>query len=107
MKCWDVRNMSEPVWAVECGASSSIAFNGSVAGMMSVVGEDKAVKIYDAHAEGGPRCVIRKEGTVGKLYTTQFYESQELLVGFGGSGGQLGLWEMASEDCIVKTFESR
>ena len=89
VKCWDVRSLSSPLWTLDCGASSSLAFNANVAGMMSVVGEDKEVKIYDTHAEGGPRCVIRKDGTVGKLYTTQFYESGEMLVGFGGTGGQV------------------
>ncbi|GMH89823.1 hypothetical protein TrST_g9234 [Triparma strigata] len=107
---WDVRNMSKKLWEVDGGSYgvSSIAFNPKVPGMLATASIDKTVGVWDTHtASGTPHCVIKKDSTVGKLYTCNFYPSHDLLLGFGGTGGQLGLWEMASEDCVVKTFENR
>jgi hypothetical protein len=43
----------------------------------------------------------------GKLYSVSFYPSSPWVLGCGGSGNQLALWDLSSEDAIQKRFQSR
>ena len=109
VSCWDVRNLSSALWEFDGGAYgvSSANFNAAVPGMLATASVDKTVAIWDVHDTRGPRKVIQKEVGVGKLYTVSFYPSSELLLGCGGTGGELGLWELASERAVVEAFEGR
>jgi len=44
---------------------------------------------------------------VGKLYTLGFYPSSPWLLGCGGSGNELALWDMNSEDSVQRRFGDR
>lgn len=48
-----------------------------------------------------------KDMNVGRLYTTAFYQSSPWLLGCGGSGNQLALWNLASEKAFKKRFADR
>jgi len=109
--CWDVRNMSKKLWTFsgsEYGIND-IAFNPNVAGMLATASADKTVTIWDTHSihSNDPIQIASKEMGGGKLLCLGWYPSSDWLVGCGGTGGQLALWEMGQEDAIVKTFGSR
>ena len=104
--CWDVRTMGKKLWAFsssDCGVAD-IAFNAQVPGMLAVANVDKTVGVWNVGGDGPPSCVFTKEMGVGKLHTVAFYPSQKMLLSAGGTGGQLGIWELDSEDALVKAF---
>jgi WD40 repeat protein len=81
-----------------------------VPGLFAAVSTDKAVSLWDVkELEDNkiPRACGRKEMQVGKLYTVSFYPSSPWLLGCGGSENQLALWDMSSEDTILRRFASR
>jgi hypothetical protein len=43
----------------------------------------------------------------GKLFSVAFYPSSPWLVGSGGSGNMLALWDLSGEEAIRKRFEGR
>jgi hypothetical protein len=44
---------------------------------------------------------------VGKLFTMSFYPSSPWLLGCGGSGKELALWDMSSDDAVQTRFGNR
>jgi hypothetical protein len=71
--------------------------------MLATANVDKSVGIWDVRG-AAPAQVFNKDMQVGKLHTVSFYESQKMLLGCGGAGGQLGIWELDSEKSIVDTW---
>jgi WD40 repeat protein len=74
------------------------------------VSTDKAVSLWDVQElddNKKPRACGRKEMQVGKLYTVSFYPSSPWLLGCGGSENQLALWDMSSEETILRRFANR
>mmetsp|Transcript_15399 Transcript_15399/g.34398 ORF Transcript_15399/g.34398 Transcript_15399/m.34398 type:complete len:636 (-) Transcript_15399:714-2621(-) len=117
--CWDVRKFDQKLWsfvAHEYGGVSDLAYNANVPGMMATCAIDKTVKLWDTGCCGGNSgsvpsvspmpCGSRDMG-VGKLYTISFYPSTPWLLGCGGSGNQLSLWDLSSEGPIRKRFGDR
>ena len=47
------------------------------------------------------------EAVAGKLYTVDFYPSDSWLLGCGGSGNQLSLWHLDSEEALRHRFGNR
>lgn len=110
ISCWDVRNLSAKLWSASGGefGVSDVSFSGAIPGLMASVSVDKTVVIWDAHHAGGtPVKVDQKDLGGGKLYTCGFYPSSDFLLGCGGTGGQLCLWEMGSEASIAAAFKGR
>jgi hypothetical protein len=44
---------------------------------------------------------------VGKLYTISFYPSSPWLLGCGGGGKEIALWDLSSESALQSRFGSR
>jgi WD40 repeat protein len=81
-----------------------------VPGLLAAVSTDKAVSLWDVQElddNKKPRACGRKEMQVGKLYTVSFYPSTPWLLGCGGSENQLALWDMSSEEAILRRFAKR
>jgi periodic tryptophan protein 1 len=119
--CWDVRKFEtlKPLWsftASEFGGVNDLCYNPQVPGLMVTCSIDKHVSLWDTHVNQGetkgkvwssPRLCGQKDMCVGKLYSVSFYPSSPWLLGCGGSGNQLALWDMSSEGAIQERFQSR
>ena len=118
VNCWDVRKFqtSTPLWsfvANEYGGLNNLSYNPSVPGMMATCSSDATVTLWDAFAgnnspTGGvpPRPCGSKDMCVGKLYTIGFYPSSPWLLGCGGAGSQIAIWDLSSEESIQARFDS-
>lgn len=83
-----------------------------IPGMMVTCAIDKTVAVWDTlnvaeHTDFKPVACGSKEMNVGKLYTTSFYPSSPWLLGCGGGGNQLALWDLSSESAFQKRFGER
>ncbi|KAL7525853.1 hypothetical protein ACHAXR_001189 [Thalassiosira sp. AJA248-18] len=114
VQCWDVRKFgSEPVWSMvahEYGGVSDICYNSQVPGMLVTCSIDKTVALWDIQNINGsssPQPCGSKDMSVGKLYSVSCYPSSPWLLACGGSGSELAIWDMESEDAIQKRFASR
>lgn len=83
--------------------------------MLSTCAIDKTVKLWDTSScfvNGSSvttppvPCGSRDMG-VGKLYTINFYPSSPWLLGTGGAGNQLSLWDLSGEAPLRKRFGDR
>ena len=86
-----------------------------VPGMLATCAIDKTVKLWDTSsciannssvATPPVPCGSRDMG-VGKLYTVNFYPSSPWLLGTGGAGNQLSLWDLSGEAPLRKRFGDR
>ncbi len=117
ISCWDVRKFESAVWsfvANEFGGVSDLTYNKLVPGMMATCAVDKTVTLWDTYSADGkfspntpPRPCGNKEMGVGKLFTMSFYPSSPWLLGCGGSGKELALWDMSSDDAVQTRFGNR
>lgn len=115
--CWDVRKFESgsTYWnfvAHQFGGCSDIAYNSHIPGMMITCAIDKTVAVWDTlnvgdHSDFQPIACGSKEMNVGKLYTTSFYPSSPWILGCGGGGNELALWDMSSEAVFQKRFGGR
>jgi len=117
--CWDVRKFetSTPLWsfvANEFGGISDISYNQKVPGMLAMSSIDKTISLWDIYGRESsgptsqpPQPCGTKDMCSGKLYTVSFYPSDPWLLGCGGSGNQLALWDMSNEEAILRRFEGR
>ena len=83
--------------------------------MLATCAIDKTVKLWDTSscvtndssvATPPVPCGSRDMG-VGKLYTVNFYPSSPWLLGTGGAGNQLALWDLSGEAPLRKRFGNR
>ena len=116
LSTWDVRNFEKPVWSfvvAEYGGVSDLSYNPSVPGMLATCSTIKTVTLWDTYNEdrqpslAPPVCCGNKSMEVGKLYTLAFYPSSPWLLGCGGGGNELALWDMNSEDSVQRRFFDR
>lgn len=80
--------------------------------MMVTCAIDKTVAVWDTqnigqHADFQPVACGSKDMSVGKLYSINFYPSSPWLLGCGGAGNQLALWDLSSETAFEKRFGAR
>jgi WD40 repeat protein len=80
--------------------------------MMVTCAIDKTVAVWDTqnigqHADFQPVACGSKDMSVGKLYSVNFYPSSPWLLGCGGAGNQLALWDLSSETAFEKRFGAR
>ncbi len=80
--------------------------------MLATCAIDKTVALWDTRDAGStpgssPIACGNKDMNVGKLYSVSFYQSSPWLLGCGGSGNQLALWNLESEDVFRKRFGDR
>jgi periodic tryptophan protein 1 len=109
MACWDVRNLKTPLWSKEIsafGGTTDISFNQHVKGLAVTCSIDKTVTLWDLHGSEPYTCGS-KDMCSGKLYTVGFYPSSPWLLGCGGGGNQLALWDLSSEAALQKRFADR
>jgi len=84
-----------------------------IPGMLATCAVDKTVTLWDMYSSEGkpsnapPRPCGNKDMGVGKLYTMSFYPSSPWLLGCGGSGKELALWDLSSEAALQSRFGSR
>jgi periodic tryptophan protein 1 len=120
MTCWDVRKFetATPLWqyvASEYGGVTNFSYNSHVPGLVATSSVDKTVTLWDFHdleskGKNGstfPRLCGSKDMRAGKLYSVSFYPSSPWLLGTGGSGNQLSLWDLSSEEPIQNRFSQR
>lgn len=113
--CWDVRKFSEPYWsfvAHEFGGVSDFSYNTHIPGFFTTCAVDKTVALWDAQdiassSNKKPNQCGSKEMNVGKLFSVSFYPSSPWLLGAGGSGNSLALWDLSGEEAIRKRFADR
>jgi periodic tryptophan protein 1 len=122
VNCWDVRRFetNHPAWSMlanEYGGISDVSFNKKVPGLLAFCSTDKTVSLWDTYSNsaqanqsrahsGPPRLCGSKDMCSGKLYTVSFYPSDPWLLGCGGSGNQLALWDLSEEAAIQNRFGS-
>ena len=81
--------------------------------MLATCAVDKTVTLWDTYNESGsfaeapPRACGNKDMGVGKLYTVNFYPSAPWLLGCGGGGKELALWDMSRERAVQNRFAKR
>jgi len=80
--------------------------------MLATCAIDKTVALWDTQHAGSspdskPIPCGNKDMNVGKLYSVAFYQSSPWLVGSGGSGNQLALWNLESEEVFRNRFGDR
>jgi len=118
LQCWDVRKFDTrtPLWsfvANEYGGVSDLSYNPSVPGMMVTCATDKTVTLWDTQNSVSGTNVIpphpcgNKDMGVGKLYTVSFYPSSPWLLGCGGAGNELSLWDLREESAVQNRFKDR
>jgi periodic tryptophan protein 1 len=124
VKCWDVRQFEtkQPAWSMVANkyGISDLSFNSKVPGLMVTCSTDKTVSLWDTYSSvesqpasstrphvTAPRLCGSKDMCSGKLYTVAFYPSHPWLLGCGGSGNQLALWDLSDEGPIQKRFGGR
>lgn len=115
--CWDVRKFetANPLWKIEAsefGGISDISYNAHVPGLLATCSLDKTVALWDTHktdnnSKNHPQLCSSKDMCSGKLYSVSFYPSSPWLLGTGGSGNQLALWDMSEESSIQSRFKVR
>lgn len=114
--CWDVRQFetSKPLWsfvANEFGVGD-MSYNSCVPGLLTTC-SDKTVTLWDTYQNGAPtanfppRSCGSRDMAAGKLYAVSFYPSAPWVLGCGGSGNILSLWDLSSEEAVQKRFQSR
>ena len=79
---------------------------------MTTCAIDKTVAVWDTlnignFSDAKPFACGSKEMEVGKLYSVNFYPSSPWLLGCGGGGNQLALWDLSNEAAFQKRFGSR
>lgn len=111
------------IWVI-CGLSnidSSIASTlcfSHVPGMMVTCATDKTVTLWDTHNTAianetttqsltPPSACGTKDMGVGKLYTVSFYPSTPWLLGCGGAGNEVALWDLSRHEGIQGRFGNR
>ena len=107
---WDVRNLEKPLWSSvisEFGGVTDAAYNAHVQGLLVTCSTDKSVTLWDVHKESQPVSCGSKDMCAGKLYSASFYPSTPWLLGCGGAGNMLSLWDLSSEETIQKRFGGR
>ena len=82
-------------------------YDRNIPGMLATCAIDKTVKLWDTSKDGNPICCGTKDMDVGKLYTCSFYMSSPWLMGCGGAGGKIALWDLEHEKVISERFSSR
>lgn len=122
ISCFDVRQFqtSKPLWsfvANEFGGINDLSYNTQVPGLMVTCSVDKSVALWDANSTQTtkdeknsmmpPRLCGSKDMCAGKLYTVGFYPSSPWLLGCGGSGNMLALWDLSQESTIQNRFRPR
>lgn len=115
VSCWDVRKFvsGSTYWsfvAHEFGGCSDISYNPNIPGMLATCAVDKTVALWDAQNAGNgtnPISCGSKDMNSGKLYSVSFYQSSPWLLGCGGSGNQLALWNLYSEQAFRSRFGER
>ncbi|RHY53202.1 hypothetical protein DYB38_008566 [Aphanomyces astaci] len=87
-------------------AVSAISFSHALPGLFATAGTDKHVKIWDLEGST-PQCIASKDMQVGELLTLQFYRDSPFLLGAGGTGGVLALWDTSENDVVERKFSTR
>lgn len=113
--CWDVRKFDEPYWsfvAHEFGGVSDLSYNRHVPGFFATCAVDKTVALWDVQNVASlpnkkPYSCGIKEMNVGKLFSVSFYPSSPWLLGSGGNGNSLALWDLSNEKEIQQRFADR
>jgi hypothetical protein len=78
--------------------------------MLATCAVDKTVTLWDTlqeNADMPPRACGNKDMKVGKLYSVNFYPSTPWLLGCGGGGKELALWDMSEDEAVQRRFGSR
>ena len=75
--------------------------------MFATSAVDKTVTLWDTANGGAPRARLNKDMKVGKLFTVNFYPSSPWLMGCGGGGKEIAIWDMKEDSTVQKCFGGR
>ena len=78
--------------------------------MLATSSVDKTVTLWDtlnATNASKPRAKMNKDMKVGKLFTLNFYPSYPWLLGCGGGGKEIAIWDMTEDKTVQKCFGGR
>lgn len=77
--------------------------------MMATAALDQTVTIWDTlnQLNETPKAKVNKDLKVGKLFTLNFYPSSPWLMGCGGGGKEIAIWDMTRDETIQKCFGDR
>ena len=113
--CIDIRQATaSPLFSFQAHdqTTSSISFSPNVPGLMATSSIDQTVKIWDvkdvpSSSSRLPKLVGYKTMNVGKVFAMQFSIDVPYLLGCGGDGGLVGIWESDELDAVQRHFSSR
>ncbi len=75
--------------------------------MLATSAVDKTVTLWDTSNGETPRAKMNKDMKVGKLFTLNFYPSSPWLLGCGGGGKEIAIWDMREDTTVQKCFGGR
>ena len=90
--------------------TTAITFSPQVRGLCATSSIDKTVKIWDTEpiSQGKePILVAYKSMSVGQLFACQFFVDEPFMLGTGGDGGMLAIWDSDEQESIKQHFEGR
>lgn len=112
--CIDIRQGASPLFSFKAHdqTTSSISFSPDIPGLMATSSIDQTVKIWDVQdvpssSSRLPKLVGYKTMNVGKVFAMQFSVDVPYLLGCGGDGGLVGIWESDELDAVKRHFSSR
>ena len=100
---------SDPVWSIAahdkacCDLSLCASPRGR--GLLATGSLDKSVKLWDLGVGGGePELILSKKLKTGPVFTTTFTSEAKPLLAVGGAKGELLVWDVRSEESVVKKY---
>ena len=109
--CWALCNSH-----CVCALFVCVFFSSHVPGMMVTCAVDKTITLWDTYQNNNgtfeplntsPHACGTKEMGVGKLYCIGFYPSSPFLLGCGGGGNEVALWDLSREEAVQNRFGVR
>lgn len=110
--CVDVRSPGTPLASFQAHSKtcSGLSFNKIVPGMLATSSVDKTVRVWDVNTIGSaaqPQLVAYKSMNVGKLFTVEYYPSDNFILAAAGDGGVIAVWESDELEAIQTYFSGR
>lgn len=84
-------------------AASSLCFNPLVPNLLATGSTDKMVKLWDL-TNNQPSCIASRNPKAGAVFTVSFSDDCPFFLAIGGSKGKLQLWDISSEDAVLKKY---
>lgn len=84
-------------------AATSLCFNPLVPNLLATGSMDKMVKLWDL-TNNQPSCIASRNPKAGAAFAVSFSDDCPFFLAIGGSKGKLQLWDISSEDAVLKKY---